>query len=314
MKFFLFRYIRSHWRGEASLLLSFWVNFILLFVMLGFLEQFTLPPYLNGEWKVTVATIGFFVVVRGLIYPWQVVGVIRASERYIRDQINRTWAITAQGVVVLSLLVVLATTFSSYQSLLSYRKSLHPPETVESERGYSLELITLDQNEANTLLHLRGPFEIGITSKVKHLLATHPTISGIILDSGGGQIYEGRGLAYLILENSLDTYSLGICASSCTTAFVAGNQRTLGSGARLGFHQYKNYVVLPVIDIDEQHAKDMALFEQQGISSEFLQKIFHRPPDDMWWPSTDELIASGIVHKIDFSIAPTKKLQLLKSE
>lgn len=301
MNFGAFNYLRRHWKGECSLAWSFWVNFLLLFFVLNYLERFTLPPYLRGEAVVTAAVIGFFLVVRVVVYPWMVVGVIRACERHIAGRIDRSWAIAAEGMVVLSMLATLAAVFSSYQSLLGYRRSLQPPEPPATERAYSLDLI-----RENTLIHVRGPFEVGITRRVSQLIADHPGVTGIILDSGGGQIYEGRGLARLIKENALATYSLDQCVSSCTTAFIAGTRRTLGGNARLGFHQYKNYAALPVVDIDEEHAKDKALFREQGIAPEFLRNIFAQPPDKMWWPEAEELLKAGVIHQRDSSFGDAK--------
>ena len=290
-------YVRRHWRGKSSLAVSFWVNFLLLFCVLNFLERFTLPPYLQGESIVTAAAVGFFLVVRLIIYPWQVVGVIRACERRIATQSDRSWAIAAEGVVVLSIAATLAATFASYQTLLNYKLSLRAPESSEAPPQYSLDLV-----RRNTLIHLRGSFEIGITHEVSRLIAAHPQVTGIILDSGGGQIYEGRGLARLIRDNALATYSLDGCVSSCTTAFVAGAERALGGNAKLGFHQYKNYAVVPVVDLDEEHAKDAALFAAQGVSPDFLRKIFAQPPEGMWWPEADELLRAGVIHRTGFSL------------
>lgn len=288
-------YLQRHWRGECSLAWAFWINFLLLFFALNYLERFTLPPYLHGELLVTVSAIVFFIVVRLLIYSWQVVGVIRACERQIKSHSDRSWAVAAEGVVVLSIAATLAMTFSGYQSWLGYKYSLRVP--AEIERAYQIDLI----NE-NTLLHVRGTLEIGITARVADMLAEHPQVSGIILDSGGGQIYEGRGLARLIRENQIATYSLEQCVSSCTIAFIAGTTRTLGDNARLGFHQYKNYAVLPAVDIAEEHARDIALFKTQGISDVFLNNVFAQPPDGMWWPETDELLRAGVVHETGFVV------------
>ena len=293
---YVYFYVRRHWHGELSLALSFWVNFLLLFFALNYLERFIFPPYLHGELCVTIAVIVFFVIVRLVIYPWQVIGLIRACDYHIKNYTDRSWVVAAQGMVILSIVATLTATFASYQSFLRYKHSLRPPVFLEIEPLYSLDLI-----RQNTLIHLRGPFQVGITRKVSELIALHPEVSGIILDSGGGQIYEGRGLARLIRENQLATYSLDKCVSSCTTAFIAGTKRSLGVNAKLGFHQYKNYAVMPVVDLDEEHAKDIALFAGQGIAPEFLRKIFQQPPHQMWWPEEDVLIRAGVIHQAGFS-------------
>lgn len=291
-------YVRSHWQGKSSLAFSFWVNLILLSIVLNALERFTFPPYIQNELAVTTAVIIFFVIVRLIIYPWQIVGTIRACDRYVATHTDRSWAIAAQAVVVMSIGATLIATFTTYQSLLGFKRSLHAPEPVVIEPQYSLDLVN-----RNTLVHLQGPFQIGITRALSGMLAKHPDVTGIILDSDGGQIYEGRGLARVIRENKLQTYSLSECTSACTTAFVAGVRRILGVNAKLGFHQYKTYAVLPNIDVAKEQAKDMALFEEQGVADEFLRKIFDKLPEEMWWPETDELVSAGVVHEIGFSFS-----------
>ena len=293
---FVASFIASHWRGEVKLARAFWIHFLLLWFTVNFLERFLFPPFLHGEARVTAAAISYFVVARLIIYPWQIVGVIRACERRIKTRGERAWAFAAEGAVVLSLLATFAIVFSGDQNLLAYRGDLRAAEVAAAKNAneYSLELI-----DGGKLLHLRGAFQAGITVRVQTFLDAHPQVRGIVLDSGGGQIYEGRGLARLIRERKLATYSLRECASSCATAFIAGTKRALGAGAKLGFHQYKYHAVLPVVDVAEEQARDRALFRAQGVSADFLRKIFLRPPEQMWWPSHAELIAAGVVHQVD---------------
>lgn len=151
-------------------------------------------------------------------------------------------------------------------------------------------------------IHLRGELEAGVTRAVAQLLDANPQARGIILDSGGGQIYEGRGLARVIRERGLATYTLLECASACATAFLAGRERVLGRAAKLGFHQYQSHTVIPAFDIKEEQDKDRRLFEAQGIAAEFLDNIFAARPEDMWWPTVDELRAGGVVHRTGFSL------------
>ncbi len=294
-------YIRKHWRGELPLVKSFWINFLLLFVTLNYLEQFTFPPYLHGEVPVTVAVIVFFIVVRVIVYPWQIVGLIRACGRHINSNINRSWVTAAQGVAVLSIAVTLVATLESYQSLAFYKKSLVPVDYTLLEPEYSLDLIM-----QNTLIHVRGPFEVGITRHVADLIKSNPDVTGIVLDSDGGQIYEGRGLARVIRENSLNTYTTVECLSACTTAFIAGAVRALGTNARLGFHQYRTYSVIPSIDVNNEQSKDKEIFRRQGVSPEFLQKIFDTTPNEMWFPKLDELLRANVIHQTNYSLPGSK--------
>ena len=293
----MFKYIEQHWRGNLSLNWSFWVNLVLLFFLLGILERFLFPPYIEDELAVTGGVIAYIIVVKLIVYPWQVVGVLRACDLRIKSDIGRLWATAAQVALVISLAATLVATIETYQSLQVFKQNLILKQIPLPEPQYSLDLIKQD-----TLIHLRGPFEIGITNRVAELIEQYPEVTGIILDSEGGQIYEGRGLARLVRENKLQTYSLDKCLSSCTTAFVAGTIRTLGTNARLGFHQYRTYSVFPSIDIEQEQSKDMAIFVIQGISPEFLEKVFIQPPEEMWWPDIDELVNAGVVHQTGFTL------------
>ena len=294
----LLSYLKKHWQGGFSLSQAFWVNFVLLFFALGLLEKLIFPPFIVDEMAVTTAVLVYFVVVKLVIYPWQVVGVLRSCATRIRLNTGRMQAIAAQFAVAVSLALILISTVESYQSLQIYKHKLALKAIGPPIPEYTLDLI-----EQDTLIHLRGPFEIGITNKVSELIDRYPQITGIILDSVGGQIYEGRGLARLIRENKLHTFSLDGCLSSCTTAFVAGITRSLGPSARLGFHQYKTYSLIPSINVGNEQAKDRAIFVNQGVAPEFIDKIFKHPPESMWWPEIDELLAAGVVHQTGFSLA-----------
>jgi hypothetical protein len=290
-------YIKQHWRGGNSLAQAFWVNLVILFVVLDLVEQFVFPPYFKDEIVVTVAVIVYVIVVKLIVYPWQVVGVLRACDLRIKSDSGRSWATGVQIALVVSLAATLIATIETYQKLQVFKRDLELEAMILPGPEYSLDLV-----KQGKLIHLRGPFEIGITRRVAELIARNPEVVGIILDSEGGQIYEGRGLARLIRENKLQTYSLEKCLSSCTTAFVAGTTRTLGTNARLGFHQYKTYSLIPSINVANEQAKDMAIFVKQGVSPEFLEKIFVQPPESIWWPEIDELIAAGVVHQTGFSL------------
>ena len=90
------------------------------------------------------------------------------------------------------------------------------------------------------------------------------------------------------------------CKSACTTAFIAGGTRILGANGRLGFHQFSvnaaNHV--PYIDPEAQQKKELEFYTAQNIQPAFLDKIFRAAHSEIWFPTTDELLTSGVVHKI----------------
>ena len=293
----MLNYIKKHWQGRNSLVQAFWLNLVILFVALDVLERYVYPPYVEDEIVVTVAVIVYVIVVKLIVYPWQVVGVLRVCDLRIKSDSGRSWATGAQIALVVSLAATLIATIETYQKLQVFKRNLEIEAMILPGPEYSLDLV-----KQGKLIHLQGPLQIGITDRVAQLIERNPAITGIILDSEGGQIYEGRGLARIITKHRLRTFSLDECLSSCTTAFIAGTTRTLGTNARLGFHQYKTYSIIPSIDVDNEQAKDMAIFVKQGVSPRFLEKIFAQPPESIWWPDIDELLDAGVVQRIDCSL------------
>lgn len=69
------------------------------------------------------------------------------------------------------------------------------------------------------------------------LVAAHPDLSVIELTSVGGSVDAAWDIADIVRDYDLDTHVHGDCDSSCVTIFLSGKNRSMASGARLGFHQ-----------------------------------------------------------------------------
>ncbi len=291
------RYIRDHWRGNHSLHWSLWVNLVLVRVIIFYADRFTLPPYLIERPEAILATIVFMTICHGAIYPWQVIGLLRASERQSLGINSGIWQWVSYIAIVISFLFTLVSLFSAYQTLSVGQFAGDEGISLEQARAnqYTLRLSTDD-----TLVHVEGTFALGITEKLEALLDRYPGVTGIVLHSDGGHIYEGRGAGYLIKRRRLNTYVLNVCKSACTTAFIGGRQRFIGTKARLGFHQYglEQRYVMPRMDLEGEQEKDISFYRQQHISEDFLARAFKALHTDIWFPSATELLQAGVVHKI----------------
>ena len=150
MKAKLINYIGKHWRGDLSLSRAFWVNLVLPLCALDLLERLLFPPFIDDQLRITIAIMVYIVVVKLIIYPWQVVGVLRSCARQIRMNTGRLWAIVAQFSVVVSLAIVLISSLEIYQSLQIYKHDQARREIVPDLPEYSLDLV-----RQATLIHLR---------------------------------------------------------------------------------------------------------------------------------------------------------------
>lgn len=290
------RYVLNHWQGQNSLRWSFWVNFFLFGAVIHYLDQFVQASNFVNPDTALIAVIGYFIICRLVIYPWQIIGLLRTCDRYLLEIGGNLWARAAQGAVFLSFVLVLVSAFSTFQSLYVYLKKKpvnSDPVTTAALPKYSLELVRDD-----TFIHLDGEFQPGITRDLAALLEKSPDVKAMILNSDGGRIYEGRGIAKLIQQYQLDTYAVKYCKSACTIAFVAGKTRWLLNQAQLGFHQYhlESEQGHPFIDTEAEQEKDRDFFIQQKVAPDFIGKIFSTPHSEIWFPDREELLDAGMVH------------------
>jgi len=290
-------YIRTHWRGEQPLVWSLWVNLVLVRILILHTDQYTLPPYIGERPDAIVATLIFGVICHGLVYLWQVVGLVRACERRSGGINSDIWVWTSYMAIIVSLVFTLLGIFGAYQSLSAERFHADDRLSLEQARATQYEL---GLDATGMLIHIKGIMALGMTAKLRSLLDQNPAVSGIVLESDGGQVYEGRGIAQLIKRRDLNTFVYGICKSACATAFIGGTRRSIGNDAKLGFHKYslELWYPIPLFDLKEEQEKDVSFYRQQSISENFLTKIFTSEHEDIWFPDHKELLEAGVVHNI----------------
>lgn len=290
------RYIRDHWQGKHALFHALLVNLILLRAIILFADRYTLPPFIPERVEALVATITYTFLFHGVVFVWQVVGVLRAT-KHLSSILANIWTCIAYVAIALCLTFTFMSIAASFRAMTPERFIPVNPTALEDARAaqYSLSL-----NADETRVLLTGTFTHGMTQKLTALLDQHPNVTGIILSSEGGHIYEGRGVAYLIRNRNLDTYVIDFCKSACTTAFIGGAKRYLGPKAQLGFHQYKLELdkPTPLYDLKGEQEKEVRFYREQGISEEFLRQVFLTPASGIWFPGKEELLEAGVVDEV----------------
>ncbi len=277
---------------------SFWLNLICVRAVILGLERLTYPPFIEPSAAAVWISVIFVAVFHGIIFAWQIVGVVRAVDRDQGALGSIATAFSAHFGIAVTILISAIVVFSAFQDLLRdpTKTRLH----AKLVRPDTLGPYTLTVNADGTLINLRGDFRIGITKDLAAFIDQHPTATGVVLNSPGGNIFQGRGVATLIRDGGLNTYVIDTCRSTCTTAFIAGRKRFLGRSGTLGFHQYgidtNINSLLP--DPRAEQETDLTSYAAQGVNADFRQKIFDTPHDKIWLPGADELIAGGVVHEI----------------
>ncbi len=301
----LLSYLKDHWCGRHSLARSVLVNFLPGFLLLWFALE-PLVTLLQDDAGLSYAVLAVYAALAfGVLLTWQVVGVIRSSERLLADYGSALWGRSAQGLALAAVLGAIiavsgaAQRIGARQGYLDFERRWEAATT----RSYDLSIV-----EGTRIARLRGDMQNGTTRALEEWLGANPGITGIVLDSDGGRVYEGRGVARVIRERGLDTYTLEGCYSACTTAFIAGARRYLGVDARLGFHQYRydaGTKNLGYLDSAAEQEKDLAYYRDRDIDRRFLERVFEAADDDMWFPPADLLLEYRVIHgRVDEALRP----------
>ncbi len=291
-------YIRDHWRGRHSLLRAFLVNLVLGRLIVFYLDRFTHPPFLEASPAAAAATVSFLVIGHLVIYPWQIVGVLRSCDRYLSGFGSAGWVWGVYMGIAVSIVATLIGVFGAYQQTFMARDMELAAEVLERERAakYALTL-----SDGDTRVRLNGSLELGVTRKLEAILNQNPAVTVMVLESHGGHIYESRGVAKLIWRYGLNTYVAGSCSSACAIAFMGGVERVLGADGRLGFHQYglSANLPLPYLDLAKEQETDRRFYRSRDVAEDFLERVFDAAHTEIWFPSHEALLAAGVVHRVE---------------
>lgn len=291
------RYAVRHWRGELSLGQAFWINLVAVRAGLTMADDLFKPPFIDHVGDHLGVALAFSIFSTFIVFPWQVVGVLRAGDRLAGQPGAAANVICSQIGIVLAALATLVSPYAIFQPLVAEPPG--EPKYLEWERERAGKYV-IAVDETGRELAISGELEIGLTRAVRETLAANPGISVVVLDSGGGFVNQGRALARVIGEYGLDTFVGGECTSACTIAFAAGENRWIGEAARIGFHRYRyaGAMAHPTVDSDAEQARDRAFFLSRGVAAEFLDRAFEADYSVVWYPSAAELQAAELVHGV----------------
>jgi hypothetical protein len=150
------------------------------------------------------------------------------------------------------------------------------------------------------------------------VLRSNEGLRTLELNSSGGSVWAGREMARIVIDFGLDTIVHGECASSCVRIFLAGKNRQMTLGSKLGFHQpfwsaanmqsyyeqwreqdgwatpfeFSEWVFE---DTQREFHEDLTYMISRGVDAEFAVKSKGIPNSDNWYPSRVELSLAGVL-------------------
>lgn len=283
------RYIAHHWRGLQPIPQSVALNLCFLGVVaywgigLG-----------RIAWSSSLVALVGLGCAHGLLFLWQAVGVVRATDRHYLAGGNWAFAWGAYALVLLGGVAVAVSWFAMTQGYLAANEAPRAPLPSASLAYHFAD------GDARGDIVVSGEFGPGITRDLRAFIEARGSARRLVLDSDGGRIYEARGIAKLVRDLQLDTHVSRRCLSACTRAYLAGQRRTVSSTATLGFHGYRLVAknVNPFIDLAAEQAIDRDFALSQGVTARFVEEAFAMEPPALWSPPTSRLISAGVVHRV----------------
>ena len=275
----IINWIKEHWNGKTEFIWLLLVNLLLVqIVVYGF--GFILSDAPNITW---------FSYLFGLVvvFIWQLVGAVRhANEALFRPE-----GIYVVGALFLAFVFLCAAIFGQVGD--RYRLLATP-----IERPYvDPSLVPLPMSPDGSEIYMKGPITLKMYTSFKGM-KNHNSLKRVVLDSDGGNVFAARGLLRIIEERGLDTFVSGKCFSACTLVFMGGKRRSSVDDAVFGYHGY-SYILngnILGVDVEAQQNKDRVLFEERGVPTGFMNRVFETPSDDLWRPSHKELTAANILN------------------
>ena len=285
-------YFVRHWRGECSLGISYWVNGNVL-AGIGTVAL-TVATHLLEKGGYSLRAISFAglgtLLFSVIAWLWSSVGIWRSASHHVARGGSSGWASAARVGVVIGTIVMagqLSTTILPQVKEFALIASGNDP--------IGNIKINVATNGQSVIVH--GMLREGSALEVQKILDAAPGATSLVLNSAGGRTFEAKQLADVVQSRQLNTYVEDLCASACTYVFLAGKDRAATPNAQIGFHQPS----FPGLDAAAQRAGTQTMldvYRAAKLPEAFIQRIAKTPPEDIWYPTHDELIAAHVITRV----------------
>jgi hypothetical protein len=287
-------FIARNWRGEYSLVATYWGFGFVGNVAAGLLPVLVAAALPKSDYDprlIFMTMVAAWISV-GAVGTWQCVAVWRSASRHIKKRSavgkRSIWAGLAKLVVVLGFIRLTG----------EFVNSGFPQLTEASRMAFlgdpDIPAYSIRVMRNGTEAEIVGGFKYGLTDDFAKILTASRQIKVIHLDSLGGRIGEAIRLNKLIRENGISTYVSAECYSACTVAFAGGRTRILREGAKLGFHapSFPGISKQELLNIAQDQVN---AFSAAGFDRNFVDKALTTPSDQLWKPSDDVLLAAHVI-------------------
>lgn len=284
-------FIVRHLRGGYSLARSYWVH-NMLFGWGLLLAWHWLAEIIAERYAVRYVSMAvmLFEVLLLTFWGWATVGTWMSAVRHFFSGGSRWWAGLTMAALICSAIGLIEEVPRLMPALVEHWELAHGKQPTD---GYSLTL----QSQGRELV-FEGGINEGAAAALARMLTPPTKIEVLTLDSPGGWLREGDKMADVVRRYQLDTHVSRRCASACTLVFLAGRDRMMDQGARLGFHRGRG-IGEPAAGHDDADpgSRERLFYRKAGLKESFVERIMATPHDEIWVPTRGELLKAGVLSR-----------------
>jgi len=268
-----------------------------------------LTLYYRGVWAAMALLLGFGSISLAVFGPGEVtlLHVVGPGLLSLVASVFATWQVClialaarrrASGIVVLGTFAAAILAIAGIGGLF-YERAV--PAIGELWAIYTgdeaLDTLAVSVSPDGAALRIEGAYGTGSADAVRRALDKHPSIRHVVLAGPGGRIGTAFEINRMIRNRRLATRVDTGCASACTIAFLGGSDRSISPGGRLGFHQ-GSFPGLGPNDLYESNRDMRRFLVASGVTPEFAQRVIDTPPNEIWTPTPQELLAGRVVQRV----------------
>ncbi|WP_457423676.1 hypothetical protein [Roseateles sp. P5_E7] len=284
-------YFKAHWRGEQSLVRSYWLNNFLVATPLAFLLT-GLMSWISVKGDSlqisAIATLVGFPLLMALD-AWCIVGAWRSATAYLRDRGSALWGWLARITLVLGALqLVISVLFGLLPNLGEFWQMARGIDPIgQAKFSFSAD---------GRSLRLDGVIGMGDGERLRALLGSEAArdLKRVELSSPGGRVREAERMASAMKAHRHEARAVGTCASACTLVFLAGNPRQLAPEGQLGFHRASTGTYNPVFEeLANQHLAKT--YRELGLPESMIDTTLRTSSRSMWFVPREDLQAHALI-------------------
>lgn len=161
------------------------------------------------------------------------------------------------------------------------------------------EISSTISKQGNAILILNGEIVPGDADQVTRLIKsandTKRVVTGIRLNSPGGNLLEGAKLADIIRYGKIATVvtNHSTCASACFVVFAAGNEKYANYTAQIGVHGASDQSGKETVESGAATVSMARICKDLGVPSNIIGKMVVTPPSQMVWLAPNDLRSMG---------------------